>query len=85
MDPARSQVRYRKIYHRARLSNVKQARRIHRVIVATDNRLIYDIVKGFGDVEMTSVSHTSGTDRIAEVAGRLDADIVVNVQGMSRK
>ncbi|OQZ01432.1 MAG: 3-deoxy-D-manno-octulosonate cytidylyltransferase [Candidatus Brocadia sp. UTAMX1] len=62
--------------------NVKQARRIHRVIVATDNRLIYDIVKGFGgDVEMTSVLHTSGTDRIAEVAGRLDADIVVNVQG----
>ncbi|TVM03586.1 MAG: 3-deoxy-manno-octulosonate cytidylyltransferase [Candidatus Brocadia sp. WS118] len=62
--------------------NVKQARQIHKVIVATDNHLIYDIVKGFGgDVEMTSVSHTSGTDRIAEVAGRLDADVIVNVQG----
>lgn len=62
--------------------NVKQARHIHQVIVATDNQLIYDIVKGFGgDVEMTSVSHTSGTDRIAEVAGRLDADVIVNVQG----
>ncbi len=62
--------------------NVKQARQIRKVIVATDNRLIYDIVRGFGgDVEMTSVSHTSGTDRIAEVADRLDADIVVNVQG----
>ncbi|BBO18819.1 3-deoxy-D-manno-octulosonate cytidylyltransferase [Candidatus Brocadia pituitae] len=62
--------------------NVKQARQIHQVIVATDNRLIYDIVRGFGgDVEMTSVLHTSGTDRIAEVAGRLDADIIVNVQG----
>ncbi len=62
--------------------NVKQARQIHQVIVATDNQLIYDIVRGFGgDVEMTSVSHTSGTDRIAEVAGRLDADVIVNVQG----
>lgn len=62
--------------------NVKQAKRIHKVIVATDNQLIYDIVRGFGgDVEMTSVSYTSGTDRIAEVAGRLDADIIVNVQG----
>jgi len=62
--------------------NVKQAKRINKVIVATDNQLIYDIVKGFGgEVEMTSRSHTSGTDRIAEVAGRLDADIIVNVQG----
>lgn len=62
--------------------NVKLARQIHQVIVATDNQLIYDIVRGFGgDVEMTSVSHTSGTDRIAEVAGRLDADVIVNVQG----
>lgn len=62
--------------------NVKQARRIHKVIVATDNQLIYDIVKGFGgEVEMTSVLHTSGTDRIAEVSKRLDADVVVNVQG----
>lgn len=62
--------------------NVKQARQIHQVIVATDNQLIYDIVRGFGgDVEMTSVLHTSGTDRIAEVASRLDADVIVNVQG----
>ncbi|HHT9138323.1 MAG TPA: 3-deoxy-manno-octulosonate cytidylyltransferase [Candidatus Wunengus sp. YC60] len=62
--------------------NVKQAKRIHKVIVATDNQLIYDIVKGFGGaVEMTSVTHTSGTDRIAEVTGRLDADVIVNVQG----
>jgi 3-deoxy-manno-octulosonate cytidylyltransferase (CMP-KDO synthetase) len=62
--------------------NVKQAKQINRVIVATDNQKIYDIVKAFGGVvEMTSVVHTSGTDRIAEVAGRLDADIIVNVQG----
>ncbi|KKO18205.1 MAG: 3-deoxy-manno-octulosonate cytidylyltransferase [Candidatus Brocadia sp.] len=62
--------------------NVKQARRIHQVIVATDNQHIYEIVRGFGgNVEMTSASHVSGTDRIAEVSGRLDADLIVNVQG----
>src|SRR3989304_9653057 len=62
--------------------NVRQAKRINKVIVATDNQLIYDIVKGFGgEVEMTSRSHTSGTDRIAEVAGHLDADVIVNVPG----
>ncbi len=65
------------VYHQ-----VKQARRIEKVIIATDSELIYDIVKGFGgDVEMTSVVHASGTDRIAEVADRLAADVIVNVQG----
>jgi 3-deoxy-manno-octulosonate cytidylyltransferase (CMP-KDO synthetase) len=62
--------------------NVKQSRRLHKAIVATDSVLIYDIVKNFhGEVEMTSSTHTSGTDRIAEVAERLDADIIVNIQG----
>ncbi len=65
------------VYH-----NVSQAQRVHKVIVATDSRLIYDIVKGFGgEVEMTDPTHTSGTDRIAEVVARLEADVVVNVQG----
>ncbi len=62
--------------------NVMQAKRLHKTIVATDSTLIYDIVKNFGgEVEMTSSSHISGTDRIKEVAERLDADVVVNVQG----
>src|SRR3990172_8988595 len=62
--------------------NVRQAKRIHKVIVATDNQLIYDIVKGFGgEAEMNSLLHTSLTDRIAEVAGRLDADIIGNGEG----
>ena len=32
-------------------------------------------------MEMTRTDHPSGTDRIAEVAARLDCDAVVNVQG----
>lgn len=53
------------------------------VIVATDDRRIYDAVKEFGgDVEMTSAEHKSGSDRIAEVALRHpEIDIIVNLQG----
>ena len=55
------------------------------VIVATDDDRVRSVAAGFGaDVALTEPSHTSGTDRIAEVvrARRLLArDIVVNVQG----
>ena len=62
--------------------NVIQAKRINKVIVATDSKRIYDVVRGFGgEAEMTSVLHTSGTDRVAEVAKHLDADVIINVQG----
>jgi 3-deoxy-manno-octulosonate cytidylyltransferase (CMP-KDO synthetase) len=55
---------------------------VDRVLVATDDARIADAVRGFGgNVVMTSATHPSGTDRIAEVAGGLDADVVVNVQG----
>jgi 3-deoxy-manno-octulosonate cytidylyltransferase (CMP-KDO synthetase) len=57
----------------------------HEVIVATDDERIARVVRGFGAaVCMTSGSHASGTDRIAEVAtiaGWPESDIVVNVQG----
>ena len=55
---------------------------LDRVIVATDDRRIFDVVKAFGgEVVMTSETHATGTDRIAEVTGKLECDIVVNVQG----
>lgn len=55
---------------------------ISRVLVATDDRRILDKVRGFGgEAVMTSASHQSGTDRLAEAAASLDADIIVNVQG----
>ncbi|MFH0947234.1 MAG: 3-deoxy-manno-octulosonate cytidylyltransferase [Planctomycetota bacterium] len=59
-----------------------QARRIERVIVATDSEKILEAVRSFGgEAEMTSAEHKTGTDRVAEVARRLDLDGVVNVQG----
>ena len=55
------------------------------VIIATDDERIIDAVEAFGAVaRMTSLTHASGTDRIAEVAltsGWNEEDIVVNLQG----
>jgi 3-deoxy-manno-octulosonate cytidylyltransferase (CMP-KDO synthetase) len=59
-----------------------RARRVDRVLVATDDPRIADAVRAFGgEVEMTSPTHPSGTDRLAEAVRGIDAEIVVNVQG----
>ena len=56
-----------------------------RVVVATDDTRIADVVRGFGgEVVMTAVDHASGTDRLAEAAELLavdEQDVVVNIQG----
>lgn len=59
------------------------ARNVDRVIVATDSAEIVDAVQPTGiEVVLTSSRHTSGTDRVAEVAASLpEAEIIVNVQG----
>lgn len=52
------------------------------VIVATDDPRIAQVVRGFGGrYEMTATTHPSGTDRLAEVAGRIRCDVIVNIQG----
>jgi 3-deoxy-manno-octulosonate cytidylyltransferase (CMP-KDO synthetase) len=59
-----------------------KARFVERVVVATDDERISRAVReAGGDIEMTASTHQSGTDRIAEVAGRIPADIYLNVQG----
>jgi 3-deoxy-manno-octulosonate cytidylyltransferase (CMP-KDO synthetase) len=58
------------------------ARGVARVIVATDDDRIAAAVERFGgDAIMTSSTHPSGTDRLAEAAAALDAAISVTVQG----
>jgi 3-deoxy-manno-octulosonate cytidylyltransferase (CMP-KDO synthetase) len=57
------------------------ARSLSDVVVATDDPRIAEVARHFARVEMTRTDHPSGTDRIAEVAGRLNADGYVNVQG----
>jgi 3-deoxy-manno-octulosonate cytidylyltransferase (CMP-KDO synthetase) len=52
------------------------------VVVATDDVRIVQAVRSFGGrVAMTRADHASGTDRVAEVAQSLDADVIVNLQG----
>ena len=53
------------------------------IIVATDDERIYDAVKSFGgNVEMTSVNHKCGSDRIKEVVMRHpEIAYIVNLQG----
>ena len=68
-----------RVYRQAQASDAE------RVIVATDDQRIADVVIGFGgEVCMTSADHPSGTDRLQEVAAQLQLapeQIVVNVQG----
>lgn len=62
---------------------VKKARTLSDVIVATDDQRIQDHVNSFGGkVIMTAENHQSGTDRCAEVAQQFpDIDIIINIQG----
>jgi len=65
------------VYERARA-----ARRASQVIVATDDARIVAAVESFGgQAVLTRRDHASGSDRVAEVARGLDADVVVNLQG----
>ncbi len=59
-----------------------RARNIDRVIVATDDSRIMSAVESFGGQSiLTRSDHSSGTDRVAEVAEGLDSDVIVNLQG----
>lgn len=52
------------------------------VYVATDDQQIFDVCEKFDmKVLMTSENHKTGTDRIGEVAKKIDADLFVNIQG----
>jgi 3-deoxy-manno-octulosonate cytidylyltransferase (CMP-KDO synthetase) len=58
------------------------ARLVSRVIVATDDeRVAAAVTDHGGEARMTSPTAASGTDRVAEVAASIDAEIIVNVQG----
>jgi 3-deoxy-manno-octulosonate cytidylyltransferase (CMP-KDO synthetase) len=66
-----------RVYERARL-----AKRVNRVIVATDDDRIVKAVQEFGgEARMTRHDHRTGTERVAEVAAHETGDIFVNVQG----
>jgi len=60
----------------------RRARSAHRVLIATDDLRIASAARAFGaEVAMTRGDHPTGTDRVAEAAGPIETDLVVNVQG----
>jgi len=64
------------------VENARRARRLDRLLVATDDRRILDVVLGLGvEAVMTRADHASGTDRIAEAVRRVPAAVVINIQG----
>lgn len=55
---------------------------VSEVIIAADDERIMAAARGFGAAAvMTSPAHRSGSERVAEAARGLDADIIVNLQG----
>src|SRR3972149_4691374 len=68
-----------RVYERALSASLPQ-----QALVATDDERIMKAVLALGGrAVMTSPEHTSGTDRVAEAARSIDADIIVNLQGHS--
>lgn len=69
------------------VEQVRQAKSVGRIIVATDDARIFDAVRKFGaQAMMTRDDHPNGTSRIAEVVQMLGRDLsddalIVNVQG----
>ena len=66
------------VYEKAKLAKLADM-----IIVATDDKRIYDTVRSFGgEVEMTSSEHKCGSDRIREVIDRHpEISYIVNLQG----
>jgi len=64
------------------VERIRRAQQVSRVVVATDDETIKAAVAAFGgEAILTRRDHPTGTDRVAEVAVHLPADIYVNVQG----
>jgi 3-deoxy-manno-octulosonate cytidylyltransferase (CMP-KDO synthetase) len=65
------------VYERARTATL-----VGETMVATDDARIADAVRDFGGtVVMTSPDHRTGTERVAEVARGIKAQIIANIQG----
>jgi 3-deoxy-manno-octulosonate cytidylyltransferase (CMP-KDO synthetase) len=61
---------------------VRESKLIDEVIVATDDQRIMEAVQSFGGkAVMTSPTHFTGPDRVADVVKKLKSEIIVNVQG----
>lgn len=64
------------------VEGARRAKRLRDVLVATDDERIVQACRAFGaSAVLTAPDHSTGTDRLAEVALSLHDDVVVNIQG----
>ncbi len=65
------------------LERARRCRRLHQIVVATDDTRIFEAVRAAGgEARWTRADHSSGTDRVAEVVASFPEDrLVVNIQG----
>ena len=66
------------------LEQVRKCKVLERVVVATDDQRIFDVItQAGGEAVMTKERHPSGTDRCAETLEKLQEpyDAVINIQG----
>jgi 3-deoxy-manno-octulosonate cytidylyltransferase (CMP-KDO synthetase) len=65
------------VYERATTATL-----VDEIMVATDDARIAGVVREFGGkAVMTSPDHRTGTERVAEVAEMIEAEIIANIQG----
>ena len=65
------------------VENASKAKRLDRIVVATDDQVIIDSVRSFGGEAVLTGEHPNGTSRLSEALKLLDTDheLIVNVQG----
>jgi len=62
-------------------NEARKARLVDRLLIATDNREIAEVSRGFGaEVVLTKAGHHTGSDRVAEVARKFEGSIFINIQ-----
>lgn len=63
----------------------EKTKTLEKIIVATDDSRIFDFVNSLKKPNVfpiiTKKSHSTGTDRIAEIAEKIDAENIINIQG----
>src|SRR5437867_3798319 len=64
------------------LNRARACPELNRIVVATDSQEICRVVEAHGgEGWITSTTHRTGSDRVAEVAQRLSEDLILNLQG----
>ena len=61
--------------------NAKKSSLLNHLVIAIDSMETLSHLNKDTETVLTSQGHESGTDRVAEVAGKFNCDVVINIQG----